>query len=69
MSTSNERRADPQAGAAPNVPMTPGDEARTGTPGTGAKICPACGGTGRVAGRTCAMCQGAGEITAAIGGG
>ena len=68
MSTPNDRTADPLAGAAPDAPMAPGDEAPPGTPGTGPKICPACGGTGRVAGRTCAMCQGAGEITAGIGG-
>ena len=69
MSTSNERRADPQSGTAPPVPMAPGDEAPAGAPGTGPRICPACGGTGRVAGRTCPTCQGAGEITGAIGGG
>jgi hypothetical protein len=56
---------------APNggrAPMSPGDEAPKGTPGTGEKTCPACGGTGKLGGATCPECEGTGKITAAVGG-
>lgn len=46
----------------------PGDEAPAGTPGTGEKVCAACGGSGQRAGRECTACQGTGKVTAAIGG-
>jgi hypothetical protein len=57
---------DPGAGI--ETPMSPGDEARPGTPGTGEDICPDCGGTGKRAGRDCPTCQGTGKVTAGIGG-
>jgi hypothetical protein len=48
----------------------PGDEAPAGTPGTGEKTCPACGGSGRdETGGDCPSCQGSGKVTAGIGGG
>jgi hypothetical protein len=50
------------------APMSPGDEAPAGTPGTGEKVCPSCGGSGRKAGGVCPECGGTGRITAAIGG-
>lgn len=50
-------------------PMSAGDEAPAGTPGTGEKICPDCGGSGRRAGGTCPTCGGTGKVTAGIGGG
>ena len=68
MTTSPDPSGDRPQGGAQKEPMAPGDEAPPGTPGTGPKVCPACGGTGRVAGRTCPTCQGAGEITAGVGG-
>jgi hypothetical protein len=49
-------------------PMSPGDEAPAGTPGTGEDVCPACGGSGRRAGRECPTCQGTGKVTVGIGG-
>jgi len=54
--------------ALPDKPMSPGDEAPAGTPGTGEKTCPTCGGSGRLAGGTCPECEGTGKITAGIGG-
>jgi hypothetical protein len=48
--------------------MSPGDEAPAGTPGTGEKVCPDCGGSGRRAGGACPTCGGTGKITAGIGG-
>jgi DnaJ-class molecular chaperone len=48
--------------------MSPGDEAPPGTPGTGEKVCPDCGGSGRVGGRPCPGCGGTGVVTAGIGG-
>jgi DnaJ-class molecular chaperone len=50
------------------APMSPGDEAPPGTPGTGEDICPDCGGTGKRAGRECPTCQGTGKVTVGIGG-
>ena len=60
--------------ATPNVqpgppPTAPGDDAPAGTPGTGEKSCPQCGGSGRLNGQTCASCQGTGKVTAGVGGG
>ncbi len=62
--------ASDQPGGTPpsGVPMSPGDEAPEGTPGTGPNICPHCGGTGTVDGKTCATCHGTGEVNVGIGG-
>lgn len=49
--------------------MAPGDEAPAGTPGTGEKPCPACGGSGKQAGKACPHCKGRGVVTVGIGGG
>ena len=49
-------------------PMSPGDEAPAGTPGTGETVCPSCGGSGRSASGNCPVCQGTGKITVGIGG-
>lgn len=49
--------------------MNPGDEAPSGTPGTGENICPECGGTGRIeGGAPCENCGGSGRIVEGIGG-
>jgi hypothetical protein len=53
---------------ASQTPMSPGDEAPLGTPGTGENVCPRCGGTGKLAGRECPECQGTGKVTVGIGG-
>jgi hypothetical protein len=53
---------------AAQAPMSPGDEAPAGTPGTGEDICPDCGGTGKRAGGDCPTCQGTGKVTVGIGG-
>ena len=51
------------------TPMSPGDEARPGTPGTGEDICPECNGSGKSArGEPCRNCSGTGRIVRAIGG-
>jgi hypothetical protein len=60
-------RGSPDAGR-PEVPMSPGDEAPPGTPGTGENICPRCGGSGRVDGARCPECEGTGKVTVGIGG-
>jgi hypothetical protein len=52
----------------PGASVSPGDEAVPGTPGTGERPCPDCGGSGRQAGRDCPACQGTGKVTAGIGG-
>ena len=53
---------------APSAPMSPGDEARPGTPGTGENVCPSCGGSGRIDGQPCPECDGTGTVTVGIGG-
>jgi DnaJ-class molecular chaperone len=52
----------------PSPPMSPGDEAPAGTPGTGEDVCPDCGGSGQRDGRECRTCQGTGKVTVGIGG-
>lgn len=52
----------------PAAPMSPGDEAPPGTPGTGEDVCPTCGGSGRQSGAACATCSGTGRVTVGIGG-
>lgn len=47
----------------------PGDEAPAGTPGTGEKVCPRCGGSGRLGASSCPECAGTGKVVAGIGGG
>jgi hypothetical protein len=60
---------DERAMTSPTKPMSPGDEAPVGAPGTGEKDCPDCGGTGRRAGSACPTCQGTGKVNAGVGGG
>jgi hypothetical protein len=50
------------------APMSPGDEAPPGTPGTGEDVCPSCGGSGRSASGQCPLCLGTGKVTVGIGG-
>jgi DnaJ-class molecular chaperone len=55
--------------------MNPGDEAPSGTPGTGEDVCPVCQGTGRLIddgeddSQPCPNCGGTGVVTEGIGGG
>ena len=50
--------------------LTPGDEARPGTPGTGENLCPECAGRGVLAdGGMCPSCGGTGTVIEGIGGG
>lgn len=49
-------------------PMSPGDQAPAGTPGTGENVCPVCGGEGSVEGRPCANCGGTGVVIEGVGG-
>ncbi|HEU5293472.1 MAG TPA: hypothetical protein VFU71_01665 [Burkholderiaceae bacterium] len=50
-------------------PMSPGDEAPPGTPGTGEAVCGRCGGSGRVGNAPCPTCGGSGTVTRGLGGG
>ncbi|MDN3920084.1 hypothetical protein [Roseateles violae] len=60
--------ADPDGASAAET--TPGDEAPPGTPGTGEKPCPECGGSGRAEdGGDCPSCGGSGTVVAGVGGG
>jgi hypothetical protein len=60
-----KRGAQPSGAQAP---MSPGDEAPAGTPGTGEDVCPNCGGSGRAANGACPVCGGTGKVTVGIGG-
>ena len=48
--------------------MAPGDEARSGTPGTGENVCRMCDGRGQVDGHTCPDCEGSGKVIEGVGG-
>jgi len=50
------------------TPMSPGDEAPPGTPGTGPDVCPRCGGSGRIDSGPCPECDGTGQVNVGIGG-
>jgi len=69
-----EGRSDQPAGQAPGQPsgaqppMSPGDEAPVGTPGTGETVCPKCGGSGRLGASGCPECDGTGKVNVGIGG-
>jgi hypothetical protein len=67
---SNERdqdiqRDEDQPGT---IAMNPGDEVPAGTPGAGENVCPICGGSGKIEGRSCATCSGTGVVIEAVGG-
>lgn len=49
-------------------PLSPGDEAAPGTPGTAENTCPMCGGSGEQDGQRCTDCAGTGRVTVGIGG-
>jgi hypothetical protein len=63
-----ERTAPAARQEAPEM-MAPGDEAPTGTPGTGEDVCPACSGSGRLDGQDCDTCPGRGRVIKAISAG
>jgi hypothetical protein len=50
-------------------PLSPGDDAPEGTPGTGDRICPRCGGSGEDEDEPCPECDGTGIVQSGIGGG
>ena len=68
----NNRNSEPtdQPGLASptQAPMSPGDEAPPGTPGTAPNVCPRCGGSGRLDNGTCPACDGTGQVNVGIGG-
>jgi DnaJ-class molecular chaperone len=45
----------------------PGDETEPGSEQSAEGICPECGGSGSVAGNTCASCDGTGVVTVIVG--
>ena len=63
----DQRKERAGADTAPQ-PMSPGDQAPAGTPGTGEDICPECGGKGQVKGQPCPNCEGTGKVIVGIGG-
>ncbi|WP_164521338.1 MULTISPECIES: hypothetical protein [Sphingomonas] len=50
-------------------PLSPGDDAAPGTPGTGENLCPRCSGSGQINGAECPECEGSGKVIEGIGGG
>jgi hypothetical protein len=66
--TQNSDRTESERPDGQSAPMSPGDEAPAGTPGTGEDLCRACGGTGRVKGQECPECEGTGKVIVGIGG-
>lgn len=53
---------------ASSEPLSPGDQARPGTPDAAEDLCPACGGSGKVEGRPCGNCSGTGRVTVMVDG-
>lgn len=52
-----------------SAPDKPGDDAPSGTPGTGEDVCPMCKGSGTAPdGAPCPHCQGSGKVNKGIGG-
>lgn len=49
------------------APMKPGDEAPSGTRGTGGHACPRCGGSGALGQVRCPGCEGTGKVAKAPG--
>ncbi|MGE5525962.1 MAG: hypothetical protein ACM3SS_19785, partial [Rhodospirillaceae bacterium] len=48
--------------------MNPGDQAPPGSPQSGERICPRCGGTGKQAsGTRCEFCGGTGRVIELVG--
>ena len=68
-----DTNADSNGASRPGVgaaePMSPGDDAPVGTPGTGENICPQCGGSGRQGSEACPVCDGSGKVNVGVGGG
>jgi DnaJ-class molecular chaperone len=62
------KRAKPKPEMNGSVPVSPGDQATPGTPGTGEVPCRECHGSGKIAGRSCPNCGGSGRVVAGIGG-
>ncbi len=63
------KRNEPPAKQPPaRPPLSPGDEAAPGTPGTGEDLCRRCHGSGRIQGGVCPECNGTGRVTEGIGG-
>lgn len=58
----------PPGSPAGEPPMSPGDEAPPGTPGTGEDLCRTCGGSGMLNGAACPDCEGTGKVNVGIGG-
>ncbi len=50
--------------------MNPGDDAPSGTPGTGEDVCPECSGKGKIqGGGECPNCRGTGKVIKGVAGG
>ena len=59
-----------QSETTPPAPLSPGDEAAPGTPGSGEDVCPRCHGSGKLDDDVvCPLCDGSGTIIEGIGGG
>jgi hypothetical protein len=53
----------------PGAALDAGDEAASGTPGTGAAVCHRCGGSGKLHDAPCPTCGGTGKVVHGSGGG
>jgi DnaJ-class molecular chaperone len=51
----------------PSIPLNPGDDAPSGTMGTGEDTCPRCEGSGQLQGDDCPNCDGTGLVNVGIG--
>lgn len=66
---SDSTRSDDDVATAEHpLPMSPGDEAPAGTPGTGQNVCRRCQGSGKLESGPCPACEGTGWVVTGIGG-
>ena len=71
LTTSVAGEEDPGASidlAIEKTPLSPGHQAKPGTPGTGETVCPRCGGSGQLGASPCPECDGTGKVIQGIGG-
>jgi DnaJ-class molecular chaperone len=65
MKASSER--EPGNSTTGPVDVNPGDQAPPGSPQSGERLCPRCGGSGKQANARCEFCGGTGRVVELIG--
>ena len=69
MSSDKSTSGDAGRVNASQTKINPGDQAASGTPGSGENVCPDCKGSGKLQNAPCKTCGGTGKVIEGIGGG